>query len=403
VPKLVGGSLLGRLPTAAAPLAIMLCALAAGATTTQAAEVAAVYGLAATVGQPLIGRLVDRHGQRGPLLGAACIATAALLAIPATLRVSLPAAVAAAAIAGMATPSIEGATRALWADVVPDPSLPAAFGLDVAAQSALFTAGPLLVTAVTNALGPTTALAGTAVIGLAGTCALVHSGPSRRWRPPLELRQDLLGPLRYRDVRRLTMILALVGAALGAQTVAGTAWAHLTGNPAAAGLVLASFSAGSCVGGLLYGRHTWRQPPQVRLEFLLVVFAAAWFPLTLCPPSITAMCLLAALPGLALSPLLGEAFQAIGLHVPRAFLTEANSWLVAGCGLGSAAGTAAAGAVADAKGPAAVYLAAALASGAAAATHHRLRGSGAAATSNAAPSHDPADAHSADYRTSTVG
>ncbi|WP_280703189.1 MFS transporter [Kitasatospora sp. GP82] len=366
MPQLFLGSLTGRLPTAAAPLAIVLCTVASGGNYGQAGTFAALYGLAATLGQPLLGRLVDRNGQRGPMLSAALISTTGLAAFPVAVHANALAGSLAAAVGGLATPPLESALRSLLPRVVPAHALPSAFALDVVTQSAMFAAGPLLVTAVTGYLTPAAALATAAVLGLAGTWAMIRTPPSRNWHPAPHP-SDWLGPLRSPAIRGLTAVLALVGIAIGAQSVAGAAWAEKSHHPATAGLLLAAFSVGSCAGGLAYSRHTWHCSAAERVQRLLAGFLLAWLPLTLSPDNTAAMVTFAVLPGLLLSPILSTVFTSLPPLVEPAVLTEANGWMIAAVGAGSAIGTATAGALADHHSPAALYLTAATAASLAAA------------------------------------
>ena len=61
--RLLVGTLVGRLPNATAAIAIVLFIRAEGGSYSLAGALAAVYGVANAVGQPLLGRLVDFYGQ----------------------------------------------------------------------------------------------------------------------------------------------------------------------------------------------------------------------------------------------------------------------------------------------------------------------------------------------------
>lgn len=61
--RLLGGTLLGRLPNGMGALAIVLHVRAEGGSYPLAGALAAVYGLATAAGQPVLGRAMDRFGQ----------------------------------------------------------------------------------------------------------------------------------------------------------------------------------------------------------------------------------------------------------------------------------------------------------------------------------------------------
>ncbi|MFE7529886.1 MFS transporter [Kitasatospora sp. NPDC057542] len=364
VPHLLLASLVGRLPVASAPLAILLCAVAAGSGYLWASVVAGLYGLAATIGQPMLGRLVDRHGQRLPLIAAATTSATAMIALavldPRQRLLTAGASVA----AGFATPPLEGALRALWSQTVPQRLQTAAFSLDVAAQSLLFALGPLLVSATVALSGPGTALMLIAALGVAGTWTMTTSAPSRAWQPPPAGPTNWMGPMRSRELRGIAGVLLLVGTALGAQGVAGTAWADSLGDRTSAGVLLGAFSAGSCMGGLAFSRRRGSRVGDRTLLGLVAGFTLGWAPLVVAPPSLAVMALLALVPGLCLSPLLGVVFERAGRTADPGCLTETFSWLVAAVGIGSAIGTALAGPLADHHGAAASYALALLAAAA---------------------------------------
>src|SRR3954452_17274581 len=81
--RLLGGTLLGRLPNGMGALAIVLFVRANGGGYTLAGVLSAVYGLAMAAGQPVLGRAMDRYGQPRILASAAMAAAAgfALLAV----------------------------------------------------------------------------------------------------------------------------------------------------------------------------------------------------------------------------------------------------------------------------------------------------------------------------------
>ncbi|WP_187352101.1 hypothetical protein [Allosaccharopolyspora coralli] len=63
VPRLLSASLVGRLPTGMAALAILLTVRAHGGTYTLAGVLSAIYAASSAIGGPLLGRLIDRTRQ----------------------------------------------------------------------------------------------------------------------------------------------------------------------------------------------------------------------------------------------------------------------------------------------------------------------------------------------------
>ncbi|MFC8718052.1 MFS transporter [Kitasatospora sp. NPDC057198] len=337
VARLLGGTLIGRLPTGMAPIAILLLVRAEHGPLALAGLLGALYGLAAAIGQPLLGRLVDRHGQRTVLCVSAPVASAAFLLLPATGPGRHPVLAALAVlIAGLATPPLEACLRALWPRLLPDAGRRhAALALDSGSQGLVFVAGPLLAAGLTAGAGVLAASTATAALGLFGAALVVTSAPCARWVPSAPAgRGHWAGPLRV-----LFAALTGTGVALGAVNVLALSLSDRHHAGWLAGVMPAALSFGSVLGGLAYGRRAWPGPPARHLVATSVGFAAGWTALLSDP--VPAVALLGALlPGSFLAPLLAAAFQSVERLTPEGELAEAFAWLVACIGLGQAAGTA---------------------------------------------------------------
>ena len=74
--RLLGGTLLGRLPNGMGALAIVLFVRSHGGGYSLAGVLSALYGLAMAAGQPVLGRAMDRFGQPR-ILTAGAVAAAA--------------------------------------------------------------------------------------------------------------------------------------------------------------------------------------------------------------------------------------------------------------------------------------------------------------------------------------
>lgn len=117
--RLLVGTLVGRLPNATGPIAIVLFTRAEGGSYSLAGALAAAYGLANAVGQPLLGRAVDLFGQPRVQLPAAVASALGMLWLALTGTGSAVAAYAAVVVAGLFTPPLEGGCgrcgRGCWA------------------------------------------------------------------------------------------------------------------------------------------------------------------------------------------------------------------------------------------------------------------------------------------------
>ena len=345
VARLLVGTLVGRLPNATAGLGIVLFIRAEGGGYSLAGALAAAYGVANAVGQPLLGRLVDLHGQPRVLLPSAVLSALGMVLLAAAGTDPVALAFAGALLAGLATPPLEGALRALWPSVLSgEGRVQRAYALDAVAQEVMFTAGPLVVTLVVALWSETAALLVINALGLLGALVVAASGPSRRWRGARR-EAHWLGALRSPGLLALLGGFFFVGVALGSISVAAVAYADARGDELIASYLLSALSAGALVGGLGYGAVAWAGAPEPRLRLLLAGLAVGYLPLALAPSSVPLMTLLAGLAGIFLAPALACSFVVIDRQAPVGTVTEAFSWLVTMFGVGAALGQAVVGPV----------------------------------------------------------
>ncbi|SMF23263.1 MFS transporter [Streptomyces sp. Amel2xC10] len=347
--RLLGGTLVGRLPNATSAIAIMLFVRAEGGTYSLGGALVAVYGVANAVGQPLLGRLVDLHGQPRVQLPAAVVSALAMAVFAFTGVDPLLLAYAAVGAAGFFTPPLEGGLRALWPSVLRrEDQVHTAYSMDAVAQEVMFTVGPLLVTLCVALGSERAALLVLNGVGVLGALSVVVSAPSRAWRSaPREA--HWLGALRSPGLLVLLGALLCVGMAMGSITVAAVPYADDHGGDVVYGWLMAALGLGALLGGVGYGARRWSGVPERRLRVLVGFLAVCYLPLTLMPGAV-AMVALAVLAGVFLAPVLACAFVIVDRHAPRGTVTEAFSWLVTMFTVGASVGTGLAGPVVETGG-----------------------------------------------------
>ncbi|MEU5307332.1 MFS transporter [Streptomyces sp. NPDC021562] len=347
--RLLTGTLVGRLPNATAALAIVLFVRAEGGTYSLAGALAAVYGVANAVGQPVLGRLVDLYGQPRVQLPAALVSALAMAGFAFAGTGVLPLAYAAVAAAGLFTPPLEGGLRALWPSVLGgEERVHTAYAMDAVAQEVMFTLGPLLVTLCVSLWSAQAALLVVNALGVLGALSVVVSPPSRAWRSAPRA-AHWLGALRSSGLLALLAAFLFVGMALGSITVASVPYADDHGGDAVYGWLMAALGLGALFGGTVYGARRWRGEPARRLRVLVALLAVCYLPLMLMPGAV-AMVLLTVLAGVFLAPAIACAFVLVDRHAPSGTVTEAFSWLVTTFTVGSSVGTGLAGPVVEAGG-----------------------------------------------------
>ncbi|MBA3332244.1 MAG: MFS transporter, partial [Actinobacteria bacterium] len=263
--RLIACALVARLPLGMVPLALLLTVREAGGSYAAAGAVSGAYLVAAGIGAPVAGRLVDRQGQTRVLVPRAALFSGLLLGVCALALVEAPllALGGCAAAAGAFVPPVAASLRSLWPRLLEGPELRAsAYALEASLQEIFFLVGPLIVALVSATVSPTAALVVAAAAGGAGTLAFAASAPVRAWRPETDRHvSGLLGALESPGVRTIVLFAACCGVAFGGTEVAMPAFAEDHGGAELGGVPLALFAGGSLVGGLVAGARTRAPPP----------------------------------------------------------------------------------------------------------------------------------------------
>jgi MFS family permease len=342
VAPLVASSLLSRLPVGINGLALVLFLSAKTGSFAIAGAVAGSLAAGSGLGAAIAGRLVDRLGPRRVLVPLAVVHAASLGGIVASAQAGLPtvAMIVFGLLAGAATPPTSAVLRSLWAGLLEPRLHQAAYALDSTMIELIFITGPLLTAALTALVSPAAALVVSPVAAIGGTVLFTALPATRGLVPhPDAHKAGRLGALVSPGVRTLVLISIPCGIAIGICEVGIPGFSRHEGAPAAAGVLLAIWSLGSGIGGLVYGLLPRRGG--LRRTHLLVTAA---LPLTILPlvaaPSVAGMALLVIPAGCTIAPLLATRNELVARVAPDNARTEAYTWpttaFVAGIALGSA-------------------------------------------------------------------
>lgn len=349
VRAMIGWSILARLPLGMTALALVLLVRAGGAGYGQAGLVAAAYALAAGVGAPYSGRLVDRRGA-APVLRGRLVAFPALLGLVALLgALDAPLALlaAAAAASGVALAPVGSALRSIWPRVLDSDAVRTAYALEAAMQEAIFVGGPMLV-ALLVVISPVAGVLGAAAAAAVGTLGFVRLPPVREADASDQRTGSRLGALASPGVRTIASLAFFLGLSFGAVEIAVPAFAELEGNRAFAGIALAGFAAGSLVGGLAAGLRPSRDESRRLLAGTVLLAAALALPLL--ATSVATLTVFLFVAGLPIAPAVAAAYGLIGRVSRQGAVAEAFAWFGTAVSSGFAGGSVAGGWLVDREG-----------------------------------------------------
>ncbi len=349
VARLLGTSLLGRVPSTAIGLLLLLQVRDLGGSYALGGITAGTFSLGLAVGSPWLGRLVDARGQTLVLRSGAWVTAVALVALAA-----LPAGVAAwpilllAFVVGAAHPPLSACLRTLWGTVLPDADARhAAFALEASAQELCFIFGPLLLVSAVATEDPGAALVVSAAILLVGTLAFVATDASRQWRGVVHA--DGAVRARALDTGGVQTLLAVgvgMGGSFGAIEIGIAASVEAADAKGAIGLLLALWGVGSIAGGVWAARSGAPTDRARRVVVLLLVLAAG-DTLLLAAGPLWVLGAVLVLCGAAIAPLFTIVYALAGDLAARGTVTEVFTWLSTGISVGVAAGAAGAGIMAE--------------------------------------------------------
>ena len=332
-----------------------------------AGKVSAAHVLVAGGSNPILARLIDRHGQARAIRPVLAIGSVGLVGLIATGSVHGPewALYTTAMLAALSTGPTGAMVRSRWTHALTDPrDLHTAYALESSLDELLFIVGPALATVLCTNVAPVAGLVLPLVAAAAGGYWFLSQRatepPSVRSRSesgvaPRDDDGSRTSVLRSAGMRVLALIFVAVGALFGACDVATVAFTEEHGHKGATGIVLGVFALGSFLAGLLYGAHQWLSPLSRRFVILVAALAlgvSVFFFVTSIPMLAAVMFVV----GFAIAPTLITGNQLIQRLVPGPQLTQGFAWSGTAISLGVAAGSALAGIAIDRLGSRGGYL-----------------------------------------------
>ncbi|MFE2379507.1 MFS transporter [Streptomyces sp. NPDC059398] len=343
---------LARLPYATSALSTLILLQASTHSYAFAGLASAAQSIAIAIGGPLVGALADRYGHRTVGVAAAIANfaawAAALLAAGHGSRASM---FAAAALVGLTQPQVGPLVRVHWSRLVQSRNerhlLPTALSYEASADELSFVTGPAFVGLLAS-LSPLAPAVATMALIAATTLpfALTYAHRSTHQRPSGRQEKPHL-PRRPLAVMFLAMV--AMGAIFGAVQTAVTVYANMIDKPGASGLVYAEFGIGSALAG---AACAWL-PQKFSLRARYVSFAAilcAGMLVLFVGAQLVSVPAAVAVASFTVAPYMISLYALTERLAPVERAAVAMTILCAGGPLGTAAGQAVSGSLADAHG-----------------------------------------------------
>jgi len=363
--RLYAAMIVARMPIGIDGIATVLFLRHEGKSFAVAGAAAGALALGSALGAPFAARLIDRLSARvliwlavGHAAGLVAVVGLAVAGAPSLL---LPVAF----LAGATLPTVSSVLRNAYATLLADQTalIPSAFALEAVITESIFVVGPLTTAALTWLFSAAAALLLSAVIVVVGTAWFVAELPPAIADRRIERAPDRhwAGALRAPGLQTIVIAMLPVGFSFCAIEVMLPAFADSEGNRQFAGVLIAIWSIGSALGGILYGAR-----PRLLPLRTMHLWAAALVPVGMALLAVAnsqlQMCFLVVVAGLPIAPLIATRNELAGVLALPGSETEAFTWPLTALVSGVALGAAGAGALADGPGWRAAVLSAVAAS-----------------------------------------
>ena len=273
--RYLGGTAASRAGDEMAGPALLLLGFAVTGRPATGSALLAGLTVAAAVGGPVFGALLDRSPRPDRVLALTLSAYAlGIIAVAATAgRLPVPLVVLIALAAGLFTPAVAGGWTSQLPRIVTGPVLSRGFALDAMTYSAASLAGPALAAVIAAGLGARTAVvtaAALVVLAIPSACWLSRYPPALASTPrPAPYRQVAAGfaaIVTRRPLLRATVTSVVSYAGIGMLLVCcPLLGAQRLGGSARGALLISAIAAASLIVNSILARHPPRGQPDVRV------------------------------------------------------------------------------------------------------------------------------------------
>jgi MFS family permease len=342
VARIIAAQLTARLPNGMLSLAYLLHVQYVLHSYGDAGLVLAATSIGQAIAGPLTSRWMGRWGMRPVLILTTLVCAASVFTV-AFVLMPLFAYMIVGFVGGLATPPVQPAVRTIYPKMVTSSQLTGLFALDASAQEIIWIAGPVVITFVSIQVSTVIGVIIPGILLVGGGLWFLLSPEVGKVRIPRS-RRSLGAVLRKRPVILATIVgLLLIGACAATEASVVAVFGH--GGPQA-GIVLAIWSLGSLVGGLVLGNLPITKWALAQRMFVVAVgIGLATFVAGILSGAsgfwgLSGVLLVA---GVGIAPALGVMSAIVASSVRFSETAEAYGWVGTGQLIGAAAGSAVAG------------------------------------------------------------
>ncbi|CAB5120317.1 MAG: MFS transporter [Actinobacteria bacterium] len=348
--------LIGRMPIAMDPLALIFIVVAVSDSYALAGALSATAAIVMSIAMPFWSGFSDRIGQRALLIRVVPFKVIGIVLFMVLVLNDAPIWTWFASIIFAEASSINlgGMVRRRWLHVLsPHKSstkedesdrhlINTAYSLEALNDEVVFIGGPIIATACATSITPAAGLVAGIIflaIGMPYFASLTATEP-----PPSPRLKKNPHPaaIRSKTLQAVVLPTIFVGGFFSAIAIITVAFTESYGHKAQSGLLLAIWSAGSAVAAVINGLIKWKLSHAARFLIFLVALTIMVIPL-LFVHSILALGIALFFNGFTIAPLLVNAYGIAESAVPPEQITQTLSWVVAGMPLGGAMASAIAG------------------------------------------------------------
>lgn len=306
---------------------------------TSAGIILAAQSVGQAISGPVSSRLMGRFGMR-QVLSITTLVCASLLTVVALTVPPLLVVAAIAFVIGLTTPPITPAVRTIYPKLVRGNQLSGLFSLDASAQEIIWIIGPVVAVFVSTQVSTSWGLLLGAVFMAGGGLWFILSPQVGKIQLPPSRRK--FGAILTRPTVIISTVIGFFFVASFAALEAGIVGAFGHGG-VEAGLILAVFSVGSIIGGLVLG-HRDLTPWSMLIRSSIVLVGTAGCLLSL-DPIWLGICLF--IGGFGVAPMFAALFTVVSSTTRFSETAEAYGWVGTGQLVGVALGSAVAGVAID--------------------------------------------------------